>query len=72
MDKLSLVESIAQSLRDSIQAKLVFGEPIHKDGITIIPVAYFRYGFGAGYGRKAVEESEGQGGGGGVLAKPIG
>lgn len=58
--------------------KTAFGDPIHENGRTIIPVAAVAYGFGfgGGRGRGKAEESvtdtgEGAGGGGGVSVRPI-
>lgn len=57
--------------------KTMFGEAVHEDGRTIIPVAKVTYGFGFGAGRgakKAHEEEgprEGGGGGGGVSVRPV-
>ena len=56
----------------------VFGDPIERDGVTVIPVAKVRWGFGGGAGRGIEEGSEtgevgeGSGGGGGVMASPLG
>ena len=51
-------------------AKAVFGDPVERDGVTVIPVARVRWGFGGGGG--ASPEGSGSGGGGGVGADPIG
>src|SRR5699024_8616702 len=56
---------------DSMTVKRVFGEPIEKDGMTIIPVARFAGGGGGGGGT----DEEGRGGSGvgyGVNAQPLG
>ncbi|WP_051712605.1 GerW family sporulation protein [Spirillospora albida] len=52
----------------------VFGEPIVRGDVTIVPVARVAYGFGGGLGRsrKAGEHGTGGGGGGGGAAVPIG
>ena len=44
------VEELLAQARDSITVKRVFGEPIDKDGITIIPVANVMGGAGGGSG----------------------
>ena len=54
--------------RASVSA--VFGEPVARAGITIIPMARVGFGFGAGAGRKQAEVAEG--GGGGASAAPVG
>jgi uncharacterized spore protein YtfJ len=59
-------------------ASAVFADPVERDGITVIPVAKVRWGFGGGSGRGIEEGSEtgevgeGSGGGGGVMASPLG
>jgi uncharacterized spore protein YtfJ len=44
------VETLMDQARDTITVKRVFGEPIEKDGITIIPVANVMGGAGGGRG----------------------
>lgn len=58
------------SARDALTVKRVFGEPIEKDGVTIIPAA--RIGGGAGGGSGDSEDGSGSGGGFGVIATPAG
>jgi uncharacterized spore protein YtfJ len=74
-----LLEKIASSLNSAANVKSVFGEPVHAEGRTVIPVAKVAYGFGGGagggYGKPGTETSrhgEGGGGGGGVRAWPAG
>lgn len=57
---------------DAAQVRRVFGEPIERDGVTIIPTASVRGGAGGGGGRGAKEEGEGAGGGYGFMAHPAG
>src|SRR4029077_8158 len=69
----NLIERIAQSIH--ADAKQVYGEPVERDGTTIIPVARVQWGFGGGgWGRGAGERGGGGGGGGGggVRATPAG
>jgi uncharacterized spore protein YtfJ len=44
------VERMAERVGAKASVKAVFGEPIERDGITIIPVARVRWGFGGGAG----------------------
>jgi uncharacterized spore protein YtfJ len=82
-----MVERIAERVGAQATVKAVFGEPIERDGITIIPVAKVRWGFGGGGGSgpagsvPGVGEAApgggmlagfGSGGGGGVTADPVG
>ena len=58
---------------DAAQVRRVFGEPIERDGVTIIPTASIRGGAGGGGGRgPKQEEGEGAGGGYGFMAHPAG
>ncbi len=74
-----ILERIGESLGSTANVKSVFGEPIHAEGKTVVPVAKVAYGFGVGGGHKhgsredgAAEGPEGGGGGGGVRAFPAG
>ena len=71
------VERMAERVGGKASVRSVFGDPIERDGFTIIPVAKVRWGFGGGAGRGIEEGSEtgeiGEGsGGGGVTADPVG
>ena len=52
----------------------MFGEPVERDGLTVIPVAKARFGFGGGGGSGGPpgKEGSGSGGGGGAMVTPIG
>jgi uncharacterized spore protein YtfJ len=71
---------LVEALGGSASARAVFGDPVEKDGVTIVPVARVRYGVGGGGGRgmgrkKRGEEAEQQAGyghGGGLQAAPVG
>jgi uncharacterized spore protein YtfJ len=65
MDARELLEQA----RDQLTARRVFGEPIERDGVTVVPVAAVRGGAGAGQGER---EEKGWGGGWGGVAKPVG
>ena len=64
------IGTIAERLGAVAKASTVFGEPVERDGITVIPVAKARWGFGGGAGRR--EDEDGAGGGGGVQVTPVG
>lgn len=69
MDR-TLIERIAEVIPLHASAKQVYGDPVERDGSTIIPVARVQWGFGGGgLGRGAAERG---GGGGGVRATPAG
>jgi uncharacterized spore protein YtfJ len=68
MDK---VEEILAQARDSLTVQRVFGEPIEREGMTLIPVAKVSGGGGGGGG----QDESGSGGSGvgyGVQAQPLG
>jgi uncharacterized spore protein YtfJ len=52
----------------------IFGEPVEREGVTVIAVGKARFGFGGGggSGSRAGDEGSGGGGGGGVSVNPIG
>lgn len=66
----NFIESLAQKLGKTANAATIYGEPVERDGVTVIPAAKAMYGFGGGADMKAGEE--GSGGGGGVAIKPVG
>ncbi|HZM78254.1 MAG TPA: spore germination protein GerW family protein [Candidatus Limnocylindrales bacterium] len=64
-----------QEVIDSAQAGKVFGAPIERDGMTVVPVAKVRGGGGAGGAAPTAGERAGEAGGGagvGVMTKPLG
>lgn len=65
---------ILEQARDSLTVRRVFGEPIERDGIVVVPVASVRGGAGAGSGESGEqdEHSTGGGGGWGMSARPAG
>jgi uncharacterized spore protein YtfJ len=65
-----LLNRLADQIGGRAGAKAVFGEPVERDGITVIPVARVRWGVGGGGG--AAPEGSGSGGGGGLVADPVG
>ncbi len=82
------IERIAERVGGKASVRAVFGDPVERDGITVIPVAKVRWGFGGGGGSGPVAvgpglagvESMGEasgtgfgsGGGGGAAADPLG
>jgi uncharacterized spore protein YtfJ len=69
-----LLERIGQTVGQRAQVSTIFGDPVEREGITVIPVAKARFGFGGGGGSGSREGDEGSGGGGGggVSVNPIG
>jgi len=72
------VERLAERIGGVANAQTVFGEPVQRDGLTVIPVAKVSWGVGGGAGKGGetkedhFEGGEGGGGGGGVRATPLG
>jgi len=62
--------TMAEKLGAVARASTVFSEPIEREGITVIPVAKARWGFGGGAGQR--KDEDGAGGGGGVQVTPVG
>jgi uncharacterized spore protein YtfJ len=61
------IDQMWKGTRDAVTVKRVYGEPIERDGVTVIAAAAVRGGAGGG------GDAEGNGGGGfGVVARPIG
>ncbi|WP_433795105.1 spore germination protein GerW family protein [Actinoplanes sp. CA-252034] len=75
--KPSSTEILERARSGASAAGRVFGEPIERDGVTVVPVAVIRGGGGAGAGSGSPEdgeklEGEGSGGGFGFSARPAG
>lgn len=71
---LGVTDRILDRLRSMIGVDRVFGEPVERNGATVIPAAKIRTGGGGGGGGGGDDEAmgSGEGGGFGVIAKPVG
>jgi uncharacterized spore protein YtfJ len=69
-----LLDRIGQAVGERAQVSAVFGEPVEREGLTVIPVAKARFGFGGGggSGTSQGDEGSGGGGGGGAAVSPVG
>jgi uncharacterized spore protein YtfJ len=69
-----LLQRIGRMVGDRVTVSTAFGEPIERDGLTVIPVARTRFGFGGGGGGGVSEGDHGSGGGGGggAVVSPAG
>jgi uncharacterized spore protein YtfJ len=67
----ALFERVADRIGLHAGARAVFGEPVERDRVTVIPVAQMIIGTGAGGGTSADAET-GSGAGGGALTRPLG
>jgi uncharacterized spore protein YtfJ len=61
------VDEMLQGARDSLTVSRVYGEPIERAGVTLIPAAEVMGGGGGGS-----DEANNGGGGFGVSARPVG
>jgi uncharacterized spore protein YtfJ len=67
MDVMQMIDQA----RDAITVRRVFGDPVERDGLTIIPAASVQGGGGGGGGADDAHGS-GSGGGFGIRARPVG
>lgn len=70
----SLLERLVDRITARASTGAVFGEPIERAGVTVVPVARIAFGFGGGAGRglHTSHAGEGGGGGGGADTRPLG
>lgn len=66
----SIIERLADQVGLTANTKYIYGEPIERVGVTVIPVAKAAYAFGGGGGKK--DNEGGSGGGGAVALTPVG
>lgn len=64
------IDELVAEARDSLTVRRVYGDPIEKNGVTLIPAAAVKGGAGGGEGGDS--SGEGAGGGFGMMAKPAG
>lgn len=67
-----IAAKLADRVGNRAGVKAIFGEPVERDDVTVIPVGRTRWGFGGGGGKGGHADEEGSGGGGGVVAVPVG
>jgi uncharacterized spore protein YtfJ len=74
----AILEKLVDRVGGKASVKAVFGDPIVRNGKSVVPVAKVRWGFGGGSGTGPVDDSgsaatgSGTGAGGAVTAEPIG
>jgi uncharacterized spore protein YtfJ len=64
------VRELVDKAKDLITVRQVFGDPIERDGVTLIPAAYVKGGGGGGGGTN--EDNSGGGLGFGIASRPSG
>jgi hypothetical protein len=67
-----LLGRLAERVGARFEASNVFGTPVERDGVTVIPVATIRFGMGGGGGSDPSKGQEGEGGGGAGTASAAG
>lgn len=65
------VHELVTTARDALTVARVFGDPIERDGLTVVPAAVLRGGVGGGGGTDE-HGQQGEGGGFGLIARPVG
>jgi len=67
-----LLASLAERIGGRLSASLVYGEPVDREGVTVIPVASAKFVIGGGGGTDPDSDQEGEGGGGAGSVTPLG
>ena len=70
MTDIADVRELVEKAKDLITVRQVFGDPIERDGVTVIPAALVRGGGGGGGGPS--EDNSGSGLGFGISSRPSG
>jgi uncharacterized spore protein YtfJ len=70
VEAASVVQRMGERVGLAARASAVFGEPVEREGVTVVPVAKSTWGFGGGSGGEAA--NQGSGGGGGGIVSPVG
>lgn len=70
-DVEKLLKGTVEELDRLLNAKNVLGDPIEREGATVIPIVSYGFGFGAG-GNTGAKTGTGAGTGGGGGIKPLG
>lgn len=69
---MSKIDELVADSRDAFTVDRVYGEPYQSNGVTLIPAASIRGGFGGGEGEGSEDTPAGSGGGMGISARPVG
>jgi uncharacterized spore protein YtfJ len=60
-----VLATLAERIGARLSTATVYGAPVERDGVTVVPVAAARFAIGAGGGSDPTKSQEGEGGGGG-------
>jgi uncharacterized spore protein YtfJ len=58
-----VLEKLADQVGARVTASTIFGAPVEREGVTVIPVGSVRFALGGGGGTDATGKGEGEGGG---------
>ena len=72
MGDRSDVKRVMQQAREAITVRRVYGDPVEKNGVTVIPAARVQGAAGGGGGEGPDGQGMGSGSGFGVQARPAG
>jgi uncharacterized spore protein YtfJ len=69
-----MLEHLAERIGAAARASVVYGDPVERSGVTVIPVARASWGFGGGSGSgpQGGQSGQGTGGGAGMTLSPVG
>jgi uncharacterized spore protein YtfJ len=67
-----MLAHLAERVGARFDASNVFGAPVERDGVTIVPVAAIRFGLGGGAGSDPRKGQDGEGGGAAGSASAVG
>ena len=67
-----LLTALAERVGARVNASTVFGAPVEREGVTVVPVSTVWFGFGGGGGADVHADQSGEGGGGAGRATPAG
>lgn len=71
MSELERVSRIVEQARDAVTVRRVYGDPVERDGVVVIPAAAVAGGGGGGGGIDQLGQT-GSGSGFGLHARPVG
>lgn len=69
---MTKLDELLTNARDTMSVRRVYGEPLERNGVTLIPAAAVKGGGGAGEGEATESSPGGAGGGFGMSARPVG
>ena len=67
-----LLATLADRMGARLGTSTVFGTPVEREGVAVVPVAVARFGMSAGSAADPAKHQEGEGGGGAGSVNPIG